>query len=118
MYQYIDMQRPRMVSRSKVAAIVLAYTIAIDCLLFSGATGALTTPIAEDLIGCSSHHFDCMDAPVQCIPHEKVCDGRPDCASGEDESFDVCSKTYTPKRFKRMTVCYNLSAPSRLLTQR
>lgn len=78
---------------SPKATAVIAYAIAIDCLLFFDTNGALLAPTPPVFLGCSKRHFDCMSVPAQCVPHEQVCNGRNDCANGEDESLDVCGKT-------------------------
>ena len=96
---YIHNFRARMLFHKTTAAI--AYAIAISCLLFFDAEGALLTPVAQVFVGCSKWHFDCMGVPAECISHEQVCDGRRDCANGDDESVDICSEFFLSAKVKR-----------------
>jgi hypothetical protein len=50
---------------------------------------------------CGPHFFQCLSGV--CIMKRYVCDGLPDCKSGEDESRDECGKYVI---LKEISYCY------------
>jgi len=47
--------------------------------------------LVESVTSCSDDQFECS-AEKECIESSKVCNGKPDCRDGSDETFHWCSQ--------------------------